>query len=51
MLTGGNDQSSRGGSPRQSVSVGSIVPVAISASRAAHRSSAATEMAGSTERS
>ena len=32
MLTGGGDQSSRGGSPRQSVSVGSTVPPAISAS-------------------
>ena len=48
MLTGGGDQSSRGGSPRQSVSVGSTVPPAISASSAAQRSSAATEMAGST---
>ena len=34
MLTGAGDQSVRGGSPRQSVSVGSAVPPAISASSA-----------------
>ena len=51
ICTGGGEKSSRGGSPRQSVSPDCAVPLAIPASRVEARSMAATEMAGSTQRS
>ena len=51
IRTGPGEKSSRGGSPRQSVSAEPTVPPAISANSVEARSIAATEIAGSTDRS